>query len=215
MARISGGIAAVIFALWASAASAATYQFTADPYVTFVPSSPNPFSAGMRITGTLVTSAPLGPNLVMQDITGLITSYSFNDGVHTFTQSNSIINIPLNGGGFLVSTDASSTVTYVQVIIMSPLTPHGVGGLLNYIALGDGQGGYDSMTCVAVENSVCGQVSFGATAARAFAVRMVVVLVPGVPAMPVWGFIALTTLIAWLGGRQLKRRFPPARQGVA
>ena len=215
MVRILGGITAVVVVLWASVASAATYQFTSDPYSTFVPSSPNPFVSGMRIAGTVVTSAPIGPNLVMQDVSGLITSYSFTDGVHTFTHVNSIINSPLNGGGFLVSTDASSNVTYVQVVIMSPLTPHTVGGLLNYIALGDGQGGYDSMTCAALQGSVCSQVSFGASAARAFALNMAVVLVPGVPVMPVWGVVALTIAIAWLGARTLRRRFPTAPHGVA
>lgn len=212
MTRIVAGFALFAITLWSTPAAAATYQLTASPFT----SSMLPFTTSMQVTGTFVTSAPVGANLTMQDISGLITSYSFTDGVHTFTQSNSAFNSPLNGGGFLVTTDPSGNITYVQFVVMSPVPPHSVGGKLNYIAVGDGVGGYDGMDCVVVQATVCSQVSFGATAARAFSSQFAVVtLVPAAPAMPVVVFIALAGLVTWLGTRHLTRHRPRRQHGAA
>ena len=215
MARIVAGIAMTVVTLWAAPAAAATYQLTASPFTSLVPPSPNPFTTSMQVTGAFVTSAPVSANLTMQDISGLITSYSFSDGVHTFTQSNSAFNSPLNGGGFLVTTDAAGSITYVQFLVMSPAPPHTVGGKLNYLAVGDGVGAYDNLDCVVVQATVCSQVAFGATAARAFTAQYAVVtLVPAAPAMPVVAFIALAGIVTWLGTRHLTRHRPRTQHGA-
>jgi hypothetical protein len=218
MLRAIKGIVSAILVMWAGVASAATYQLTADPYISLVPPTPNPFTSSMQITGTFVVPTPLAANLNMADISSQITSYTFTDGVHTFTQANSAFNAPLNNGsGFLVSTDASGNVTYAQFLVMTPVPPHGVGGLLNYIAIGDGAGGYDQMTCVAVQGTpaTCSQVSFEGPAARAFSSRFVLTAIPDVPVMPTWGFVLLAVFAGWLGARALRQRNRPARTGQA
>jgi hypothetical protein len=212
MAGFLARMAGVALAAWMGIASAATYTFTTTNYTILVPVAPNVFNAGMQITGTLVTSAPVAPNLNYVDITALIVSYSFNDGVHTFTSANSFINNALNPGGFSVQTDAAGNITDAAFLIMSPLPPQAINGLVNYIAFGDGYAGYDSMTCSGVVGNpaTCNAVLFGATASRARASSLSVVTSSGasaaaIPTLSVWSLMALACLTGLFGMSRLRR----------
>ena len=75
-----------------------TYSYTGQPYskgtiVNFTPPcATGPcanYSGTMSITGSFTTAAPLPPNLPLRtDIPGLVTSYSFTDGINLFSSTD-------------------------------------------------------------------------------------------------------------------------------
>lgn len=117
---------AVGLAVAPSTLGAATYTFTGDPYA--APAAP--FTAGMRVTGSFATAAPLPPNLPLTPIgpggSNLVLAWSFSDGVTTYTQANSAL-FGDDPNAFRVSTDAGGNVVEYQVALVSPLPPHTVG----------------------------------------------------------------------------------------
>ena len=84
---------------------AATYQFYGGPFSIINNQEPplGSYTTAMSITGFFTVGSPLPTNMPRSDISGLITSFNFNDGRQTFTESNSeIIN-------FSVGTEFSPT----------------------------------------------------------------------------------------------------------
>lgn len=113
-------IAALIVAASVAGHSHATTVYTFDrgtPYFfTF-----GPYNSTMHVTGSFDVAAPLANNLIFADISGLVTAYSFNDGVNTLTAPNSdIVN-------FFVDTNASGNITGwdIRLITSNPIPPGG------------------------------------------------------------------------------------------
>lgn len=110
--------------LVSAAASSATYVYT-GPYYT---SADGIYTTSMRITGAFTTVNPLPPNLSNVEIgpygQNLVTSWSFNNGVTTFTNGNSGPTLAsLMGGvngGFVVSTDPAGNITGFVIGLQSP-----------------------------------------------------------------------------------------------
>jgi hypothetical protein len=89
----------------ASAINATTYTFSSSPYGAglsqyfasgftnyTVPCAVGPcanYTTAMNLNGHFTTAAPLPPNLSYRtDITAQVTSYSFFDGINTYTNTN-------------------------------------------------------------------------------------------------------------------------------
>ncbi len=164
MKWLVSAIVTIALVLPASLANAVTYTFTTDPYAVFVPDAGtgNAFSPGMFISGTITTAAPLPPNLNNQDIVGLITAYSFNDGIRTFNNSNSGIHSTLVDG-FSVNTDSAGNITDAFFLIMSTVPENVVNAPVDYIAFGDGYHAYNDMNCLSLSAQVpplCSGIEF-------------------------------------------------------
>ena len=109
-----------LFAMLVSASAwSANYVYT-GPYYT---SADGIYTTSMRITGAFTTVNPLPPNLSNVEIgpygQNLVTSWSFSNGVATFTTDNSV---PCNGVGcdFVVSTDVVGNITAFQIGLRNP-----------------------------------------------------------------------------------------------
>ena len=75
------------------------YAYTGNPY-TFAGFG---LTTSDFISGTVSLSVPLGPNLVAANVTGLITDYSFTDGLN-------VIDSTTTTPGFLVTTDSTGAI---------------------------------------------------------------------------------------------------------
>jgi hypothetical protein len=139
------------------AASAATYVYSGPNYQ-FVQA---PYTTSMSMSGSFTTANPLPANLSPTNIgpngSNLVTSWSFNDGVNTFTQATSV---PLpQAGTFNIGTDGSGNINAFFIQLESPLPPHSVNQTINAITISN-QGQVQQAqgvitTCATLQGSVC------------------------------------------------------------
>lgn len=130
-----------VLCLFASGLRAATYAYTGTPYATVTnftapcgAGSCASFTTSMSATGTFTTGAPIAPNLSNSDISDQITSYSFSDGLTTYSSVNPNGRIAF----FSVNTDASGTITPSLVLIelwASGTAPHTAGDRLSALLI--------------------------------------------------------------------------------
>jgi hypothetical protein len=123
MHRLSALFAAALALILAAAqAWATTYTLSNATYT----SRFGVYSATTGATGSFTTAAPLPAGLNLAPIAsgtgglGYVTSWSFSDGLHTFTEANSG---PLSNEGlfFSVSTDGVGAITEIHIYLTSPL----------------------------------------------------------------------------------------------
>ncbi len=88
-------------------ALAATYTYTGNTYA----GANGAYNTGMSITGEFTTAAPLAANLVGQDISGLVLTFTFSDGVTTITDADGTLAAFNTIPGIQVSTDGSGDIT--------------------------------------------------------------------------------------------------------
>lgn len=147
-------------AMLALPALAATYTFTAPNYDTGYPghAAPGtPYTTAMHASGTFTTAAPLPANMPPTAIgpggSDLVTSWSFNDGVRTYTHTNSALTYgsPVS---FQVSTDAAGQIASYQIQLIAPQPPHSAGDVVAQLNLTNAQ-------ALATGNGVCTTVSAG------------------------------------------------------
>lgn len=105
------------------AALSATYVYTGPYYTTVIGN----YTTSMRITGSFITANPLPPNLSNVEVgpygQNLVTSWSVNNGVTTFTNYNSAPNSDVSigfNGDFVVSTDGVGNITEFMVSLQNP-----------------------------------------------------------------------------------------------
>jgi len=143
-------LAIVFFALClAGAASGTTYTYAGKTYSI----AGSPYTTAMSITGTFDTAAPLPANTNFLDIgprgSGLVTGWSFSDGVNTYTQGNS-------DGVFSVTTDAKGNFSFYVISLTSPRPPIALNDLVNVMDINSCCGPiYD----LAVNQAVCNMVN--------------------------------------------------------
>lgn len=112
---------------------AATYAYTGAPYTLVVnftsPCGAGPcgdYVVGERVTGQFTTAVPLGSNLVNQNVFPSLTSYSFSDGLVTYSSANPNSRVD----NFVVSTDAIGRIVAFDVVVMlwqTGSSPHVAG----------------------------------------------------------------------------------------
>ncbi len=106
------------------------------------------------ITGSFTTASPLPPNLNGVPIAGsggfgLVTSWSFNDGVFTYTDANSDLwqNGVAAAHSFSISTDSAGNITGFFIVLTIPKSGAVVGQPTEFMFLGEsGPGGADADT---------------------------------------------------------------------
>lgn len=124
-------------ALLQASAWAAAYTFTGPLYTNptqftapcATPACDN-FTTAMRQTGSFTTAAPLPPNLANVLITGLIQSYSFNDGLTQFDSADAATRLMFA----YVTTDAMGNIVDENIAISQWQTAsHGINDRLNIL----------------------------------------------------------------------------------
>lgn len=205
-----------MLALFASVATATTYQYTGAAYT----AAGGVYSTSMRVTGTFTTASPLPANMPLTAIgpggSDLVTAWSFNDGVHTFTQANSMVLFG-DSMNFAVGTDADGNISTAQIGFMAPRKPHAKGDLMNAF------GFFDTVPVVqAVANtpcrkvdeasSTCVEILVGENSARAnstvgtWTIRETAASVAPVPTLNSVFLAALAVGLAALSYLSLRRR---------
>src|SRR5262249_17755117 len=141
--------------LWANT----TYNYKGSAYtstVNFSACGIGPcanYALGGKITGQFTTASPLGPNLVHQNVLGSVTSYSFTDGINTYSSANTLARVFV----FVVSTDSKGDITAFGITIylwQTGTSPHAANDRSAGVALADFLSGADS----AFNNFKCVQV---------------------------------------------------------
>ncbi len=94
-------VLAAALVLLASGAQATTYTYTG---VNFDAAS-SPYTTAMSVSGSITLASPLAPNLVGADLLASLESWSFSNGVQTYSSA-----APPLFQQVLVSTDANGTI---------------------------------------------------------------------------------------------------------
>lgn len=93
------------------------------------------FDGTMGFSGSFTTSSPLAPNLASHNIYPLVTSFNFESGLLTYSNSDSQVRVYR----FTVSTDATGKITSTAITIdrwMTAGVSHGVGDRLSTLFTG-------------------------------------------------------------------------------
>jgi len=187
----------------ASVFAATTYTYTGPTYTTVS----GAFTTSMRITGSFTTATPLVPNLAGVDITGQVTSYSFSDGVNTYTSSDANARIYQ----FTVATDANGMISWAGILLEvweNGTSPHVAGDNFSYMGTGEGDQAIDTLPCTVVgvspysavadacidatESSGLGSATVGALGSWTGGQ----IAATSIPTLSEWGMIILSSLLA-------------------
>jgi hypothetical protein len=143
-------------AFCASLACATTYSYVGPTYVT----ATGLYTTSMHVTGSFTTASPLPKNMALTDIgpdggSNLVTSWSFSDGVNTYTNTNTVLLYGIDTN-FAVSTDAGGNVLSFNLGFMAPVPPNTVDEPMNAIFLSPGETqATTAALCSAITAGVC------------------------------------------------------------
>ena len=189
-------------------AAGATYTYSGVSYTV----ASGAYTTSMKINGSFTTTAPLPPNLSMVEIgpgaaEPLVTSWSFSDGVNSYTNSNSML---LYGSAsyFAVSTGVSGEITDFTIGFMSPPGTHTVGQPINGIYFSSIQQATSAEPCNVVTSNICTAISAGganyaeSTLGGTFSHSEL----SAIPTFSEWGMIFMASLMAMFGIRRMRRK---------
>jgi hypothetical protein len=109
-----------------SCVAAATYTFSGHLYQT----ANGSYTTAMSVTGNFTTTNPLPANLPITDIQALVTSWSFTDGVNSYTSINSFPNTHMQ-----VQTDGAGNIIGWSMNFVTPNPPWVVNVTpINYVS---------------------------------------------------------------------------------
>jgi hypothetical protein len=206
-------------------AYSATYVYTGSNYATVVDHTTctagtcADYSTSMSATGSFTTAAALPPNLSAVEITPLVTSYSFSDGLNTYTSSDP------NGRvvEFRVSTDGSGAIVATGTTITlhtwtTGSSPHAIGDRFNELGLRSiGDVASNNLTCAGVGTAsssgvpdsclgIGGLITDSSNAFNFVAGAWVAsVAAIEVPTVSIWALTALGSIILAVGVGLLRR----------
>ncbi len=136
------------------------------------------YASATGVTGSFTTAAPLPPNLANAAIAdsgglGLVTGWSFNDGVLSYTDTNSTLwkNGTAAAHSFSVSTDSAGNITAFFIVLTMPNTGAVLGQPTEFLFLGfsgPGTSGAVTAPCVALAPDGSCQGYNGVPAGEAF-----------------------------------------------
>lgn len=151
--------ALALLALPAAPALAETYHFTSPNFTSAYIGAAGPtgaYTSSMRVTGSFTTAAPLPANMPLTPIGPgaspvRVTSWSFFDGVRTYTSADSALLYGLPAQ-FAVATDAAGQIIGHEIDLIQPPPPHALNQVVASLAL-------NSTRTLVVGDSVCQAVS--------------------------------------------------------
>lgn len=176
-----------VLAMASAGAQTTAYTVTGATYA----AAAGAYASLSGVTGKFYTASPLAANLTNAAIasgtggSNAVTSYSFSDGVFTYTQANASVSGG-DGSYFSVSTDGAGAITNFQIKLTQPV-PGVVSSQANFVSLTPSvvAAGYGS--CSVVVNSSCTNwTSYAANSASngTATVTFSMASVPSTPAAP-------------------------------
>jgi hypothetical protein len=206
--------------------AAVTYTYAGANYSHFIPFTSCTigtcanFTTSMNVQGSFTTSVPLAANLTFQDISAQLLSYSFTDGLDTFTNTDPNTRIWF----FTVSTDGVGRISYYAVTIQvwkSGTSPHQPSDRISFLAFTSNQGGNSDVAhnipCISISAAdtpdTCVQFSNDAATSNAAEIGNLAFIVgpPGVdppapvPALSVLAMAVLAATLAWIAWSAMSR----------
>lgn len=130
--RLKTLLAALTLMLGCAAEQAASYSYTEPNYTTFInftapcaAGSCANFTSAMHTQGTFETAAPLPANQPLSSIAPLVTSFSFSDGLVTYSNADPRVSVLR----FETRTDATGEITdsFVVLLRWQNSAPHANG----------------------------------------------------------------------------------------
>lgn len=120
ISRFLSATGIMFFMLSAGAEASVIYTYTGPNYTNFMDSAlpAGSFNNTMNVTGSFAVGSALANNLVNQNISGLISTFSFANGRGSVTDLNGTI------AAFLVSTSAIGDITGWQINLTSNWNPN-------------------------------------------------------------------------------------------
>jgi hypothetical protein len=214
---------ALVLAGMSVPAYSATYVYTGSNYATVVDHTTctagtcADYTTSMSVNGSFTTAAALGPNLSALEIAPLVNSYSFSDGLNTYTSGDP------NGRiyEFRVSTDGSGAIVATGTTITlhtwtTGSSPHAAGDRFDEMSIrAVGDVASNNLTCAGAGTSSSGvpdtclgtAVNTDLSNAFNFVAGAWVVSVGAVevPTLSIWGLTALGSIFLALGVGLLRR----------
>ena len=141
-----------LLSLMGSHVHAETYSYAGPTFTTAFP----PYTTAMSINGSVTTSAPIPPNSVDLDITPLITSWTFSDGVRTLSSANGDVIHPNAAWTTKFTTNALGNISSANISVTNTPVAAAFGETNNLIFI-LGQ----FIVNTAEQNSSCNTVSAG------------------------------------------------------
>lgn len=94
------------------AAAVYVYTYTGPTYTQVLPGNGGPFTTSMRVSGSMTLDDPLPANMPGTVISGLVTAFSFSNGLETIDQDSAT-----NIKSFAVATDGTGAITVYSVLL--------------------------------------------------------------------------------------------------
>lgn len=130
-----------------------TYNITGGDFTDFVGPA---YSVPMKVTGSITRSGAIPSSATDYDITPLVTSFTFFDGVQTITSANGVFYDISTGDAIpQFSTDANGNIVTARfnVAISYPAV---LNGTFHAIAIDElKSAGYRDGTCIGITNDFC------------------------------------------------------------
>ena len=194
---------ALLACLISGYAHAVTYTFTGANFTNVF----GAYTTAMRITGTLITSTPIPPNY-SGDLSGLLTSWSFNDGLQTINSANGVFH---PNRSFSVGTDGSGNINSFEIFATRLPLGTAIGDLDNIIYLEFlGLHADIDTACFSVSEGYCNNWSSSVAYAGA-PVENAVWVTSDLPSTPIptmnqWSLMLLALLLGMVGITRIRRQ---------
>lgn len=206
----------VLCALLGAIPCAASYNYTGSNYVTpFACTRPCATGAGtcanhttsMHVTGSFTVNTALPVGVTNSDITSLLASFSFSDGLGTFASTDPKVRVL----SFRVTTNSAGRLVNVSFQIMkwtSGALPHVAGSRLDFVSGGEGKVAYHNAYCsMPAGSDACGDAGFelDSSTSRVSYASGSWADTAATPTLSEWGLLALAGLMGAYGWRLIRR----------
>jgi hypothetical protein len=209
-----GTCGAALWLLFAPGAWSTTHRYYGAAYTTvnnYTTCSSGPcanFSTAMNVSGSFTTATALAASLTNANVASQVTSYSFSDGINTYSSANANTRIYR----FNVSTNSAGQVSSTSILLELWLTgtsPHSTNDRFSYVSISTASSfGNHNNCCSEVGVSLagvadaCTGVASDASTSSASSMGGEWFSGADVPVLSAWGLLALAAL---LGGYALAR----------
>jgi len=112
------------------------------------------YTTSKSVVFGFTTLTPLAANLSNADISSVISTVNFDDGLFSGTLDNSAF-LSSGGGTVIASIDNTGNLTSLQLTLLSPQAPHYAGESINSLQLTYASG---TLTVIAKNNALCSAV---------------------------------------------------------
>ena len=216
----------VVLMLFGSSANAATYTVSPSGNYTSKTDFTAPCAAGtcanfslaMNVSGTFNVPT-LAANLVNSDIGATLTSFSFSDGINTYSSADPAVRI----GRFEVTTNASGALTSANILVekwLTGATPHTTADYFSWFFINGSSVVqlYNNARCSGVGTTPYGVTDFcfvASTGTQSSAAQGATVSYSGggtpvaatpVPTLSEYALMLLASLMAGFAGWKLRKR---------